>query len=166
MKKLGRFLLIKYFYVMMKFAYQKERIMTYKFDGENYLLRLVRGDELKASLDKFMDSAKITGAWLNGIGASSKLTLGTYVSTTKDYNWKQLDTDLEITSMIGNLAADGDGKMMFHIHGTFAGPDMRAIAGHIKDLTVNATLELFIHPTEQPLHRQLDDEIGLQLLAF
>lgn len=138
--------------------------MTYKFVGENYLVRLVRGEEIKASLDKFMAEAKITGAWLNGIGASSRLTIGTYTNATKDYNWTEFNSNLEITSLVGNLAADKDGKMMFHIHGTFAGPDFNAIAGHVKDLTVNATLELFIHPTKQPLKRQFDEDTGLQLL--
>lgn len=138
--------------------------MVYKFDGENYLLRLKRGEGLKACLDKFMAEKKITGAWLNGIGASSKLTLGTYTNATKDYNWQEFNDPLEITSLVGNLAANQAGEMMFHVHGTFAGPDFKTISGHVKDLTVNATLELFIHPTNQPLERQFNDDTGLQLL--
>lgn len=140
--------------------------MTYSFDGENYLVRMVRGEELKASLDEFMAEANIAGAWLNGIGASSKLTIGTYTNATKDYNWTEFNSNLEITSLVGNLAADNDGKMMFHIHGTFAGPDFKTISGHVKDLTVNATLELLIHPTKQPLKRQFDEDTGLQLLEL
>lgn len=140
--------------------------MTYKFDGENYVLRLFRGEELKDCLGRFMAEAKITGAWLNGIGASSRLTIGTYQNATKDYNWAEFNSNLEITSLVGNLAAGNDGKMMFHIHGTFADADFKTISGHVKDLTVNATLELFVRPTKQPLARGFDEETGLQLLEL
>lgn len=140
--------------------------MTYSFDDENYLLRLFRGEKLSECLDKFMAEAKIEGAWLNGIGASNELTMGAYVTETKDYKWRTFNEPLEITSLVGNLAADKDGKMMFHIHGTFAGNDFQTISGHVKDLAVNATLELLIHPTKQPLARKFDDDTGLQLLEL
>lgn len=138
--------------------------MTYSFDGYNYLIRLERGEKLSECLDKFMSETKIDGAWLNGIGAASEITIGTYHLDEKEYHWKTFDEMMEISALVGNLAKNDEGKMMFHIHGVFADKNYQTVSGHVKDLTVSATLELFVHRSYQPMHRQLDDEIGLQLL--
>ena len=53
---------------------------------------------------------------------------------------------------------------MLHAHGVLSDREDKTIAGHIKDLTAGATVELFVHRMQQPLKRQLDPEVGLQTL--
>lgn len=138
--------------------------MTYNFDGHNYFVRLERGERLGECMDKFFAETKINGGWISGLGAATEVTLGFYNLDTKEYQWKTFAQTMEVTTLQGNVASDEAGKMMFHLHGTFAGEDYQSIGGHVKDLVVGGTLELFVHRSYQPLHRKRGDGTGLQLL--
>jgi hypothetical protein len=138
--------------------------MKHNFDGYNYLIRLERGERLDECMNNFFAETKISGGWISGLGAAAEVTLGFYNLETKEYQWKTFSQELEVTALQGNVARGEDGKMMFHLHGTFAGEDYQSIGGHIKDLVVGGTLELFIHRSYQPLQRKYDDVTGLQLL--
>lgn len=138
--------------------------MIYNFDGYNYLIRLEKGERLAASLEQFMHETQIEGAWVNGVGGALEATVGFYNLETKQYQWKTFDRLQEVLSLQGNLAHSEEGKMMFHLHGVFAGDDYQAVGGHVKDLVAGATLELFAHSAYQPMRRKMDNAIGLQLL--
>lgn len=137
--------------------------MTYNFDGENYLVRLNKCERLAETLDKFMSEVAMEGGWVNGIGAADEITIGLYQPESKDYKWKTFSQQMEITSLVGNLSRGADGKMMFHLHGTFGDKNFQTVSGHVKDFLVTATLELFITKTS-PLSRKFDEETALQLL--
>lgn len=139
--------------------------MTYTFDGYNYFVRLERGERLNECMDKFFAETKVDGGWISGLGAATEVTLGFYNLETKKYQWKTFTQAMEVTALQGNVAADEVGKMMFHLHGTFADEGYQSIGGHVKDLVVGGTLELFIHRSYHPLHREHDDDTGLQLLS-
>jgi predicted DNA-binding protein with PD1-like motif len=138
--------------------------MTYSFDGYNYLIRLELGERLAEHMHKFFAETKIDGGWISGLGAATEVMLGFYSLEAKEYQWKTFSQDLEVTALQGNIARGEDDKVMFHLHGTFSGKDYQSISGHIKDLAVGGTLELFIHRSHQPLQRKRDDATGLQLL--
>ena len=128
------------------------------------LLRLEYGEELHTRLDAYARSKKLAGAWLDGLGGTTKVTLGFYDLPSKQYRWKTFDMPLEIISLAGNLAVV-DGEPVWHLHGTFSGPDYQAIGGHVKELVVGPTCELRITPIEQRLTRAYDEKIGLKLLS-
>lgn len=137
--------------------------MKYNFDGENYLVRLNKGERLAETLDKFMSEVAMEGGWVNGIGAADEITISLYQPESKDYKWKTFSQQMEITALVGNLSRGADGKMMFHLHGTFGDKNFQTVSGHVKDFLVTATLELFITKTS-PLSRKFDEETALQLL--
>ncbi len=135
------------------------------FDGYNYILRLNRGEKLGASLTAFYaEHPEVDGAAVNGIGGAQEVTLGFYDLDTQSYSWQTFTSGYEITGLSGTIALDDQGKPMHHVHGTFAGRDFQTIGGHVKDLTVSGTCELFIHRTYKPLHRKRDADTGLNLL--
>ena len=138
--------------------------MTHMFDGYNDIIRLQKGDHLSDAIKQFVADTDVQGAWLNGLGAALEATLGYYDLETKEYHWQTFNEPMEVASLMGNLARNEQGEMMFHLHGVLAGKDLKAVAGHIKDLVAGATLELFVHRTYQPLHRKQDETVGLQLL--
>lgn len=111
-----------------------------------------------------MKEIRIDGAWVSGIGAALECELGFYNLETKQYQWRTFQGPLEILSLQGNLAKNEAGEMMFHLHGTFSDNQYQTVGGHVKDLTVGGTLELFIHRSYQPLHRKTDKAVGLQTL--
>lgn len=137
--------------------------MTYKASGDSYLVRVAKGERLAVALGEFMSETKIEGGWVSGIGAASDITLGLYQPATKDYKWKTFSEQMEITELTGDLAHGADGKMMFHLHGTFGDSNYQTFSGHVKDFLVTATLELLITKVD-PIHRKFDEQTALQLL--
>lgn len=138
--------------------------MTHSFDGYNHLIRLEKGERLTEAMEQYFAESKIEGGWVNGLGAASEVTLGFYNLSSKEYKWCTFANMMEITGITGNIAYDKDGRLMFHLHGTFASDEYQTVGGHIKDLVAGATVELFVHRSYQPMHRQFDDDTGLQLL--
>ena len=71
---------------------------------------------------------------------------------------------MEITSLQGNVAWDGD-EPVIHLHGTFSDESMQAFGGHIKELQVGGTCEILLHRWyKDALTRQADPATGLNLL--
>jgi predicted DNA-binding protein with PD1-like motif len=138
--------------------------MTYTFDDYNYVVKLKKGEHLAAALEQFCNETQLHGAWVSGLGGTLEATLGFYNLETKEYEWRTFEGLREIVSLGGNLAADKDGKIMFHLHGVLSDREFQTVGGHVKDLVAGATVELFVHRTWKPLGRTLDREIGLQTL--
>ena len=56
---------------------------------------------------------------------------------------------------------------MIHMHGTIADDNYQTYGGHIKDLVVGGTLEVFVHCSDKlPFERTLNTETGLAQLDF
>lgn len=138
--------------------------MKYSFDGFNYLVRLDKGEKLTESLERFAAETNIEGAWVSGLGGALAATLGYYDLDKKEYHWQEFDGLREVVSLTGNLARDEAGKLVIHLHGVLGDEHYKTVAGHIKDLTAAATLELFIHRAYQPTRRTMDTSVGLKTL--
>ncbi len=129
------------------------------------ILVLERGEELLAALGRYAKEQKLTGAWLqSGLGGSGSVTLSFYDLETKTYIDKTFGEPLEILSLQGNLAWV-DKKPFWHVHGVFGTRDYQSIGGHIKELTIALTGELYITPLETEMTRTYDETTGLKLLA-
>ncbi len=138
--------------------------MKYRFDGYNYVVRLDKGELLVESLTKFAREQKLGGAWISGLGGALWAEIGYYHLGSKEYTWRKIDQLLEITALQGNLAWAGEDPVL-HLHGTFSDEKMQAFGGHVKELQVGGTCELFLHVIiNQQLTRSQSDEIGLKLL--
>ena len=134
-------------------------------NSNGIVIVLERGEELVAALTAYAHEHGLSQVWLaSGLGGASSVTIAWYDLTTKIYHDKTYDEPMEIPSLSGNLSLV-DGEPFWHIHGTFAGRDYTAVAGHVKSLTVGLTCELFIMPLEAPMTRTFNDETGLKLLT-
>lgn len=138
--------------------------MVYNFDGFNYLIRLDKHETLHDCLQRFATETNIQGGWISGLGGALAMTLGFYDLSKKIYKYKDFKGAYEVISIQGNIARDESKEPVFHMHGTFADANYAAFGGHIKDITVAATLELFVHRSYQPVKRRLDDVVGLKVL--
>lgn len=138
--------------------------MKYSFDGYNYLIRLDKGDHLLESVERFVGETSLEGAWLNGLGAVSEVTLKIYDLDKKEYHSRTFEGVREAVSLTGNIAFDDNGKMVVHMHGVFGDEQYQTIGGHVQDFTAAATIELFIHRAYRPTKRKMDESVGLQTL--
>lgn len=140
--------------------------MKYIFDGYNHVLRFNKGEQLAPLLEQFAAEQHIDGAWLSGLGAATALTLGFYDLDKQEYQWQDFDGLYEVVSLQGNIALDENGQPVFHLHGVFSDAEYHTVGGHVKDLVVGGTLELFAHRTFKPLGRTFDPNVGLKTLDF
>lgn len=124
---------------------------------------LDRGEEVHHSLSEFAKSNGLKSGWVQALGTAEKVTLGYYNKDTKEFQWQEYNEVLEIVSLTGNLSIV-DGEPYWHIHGVFSGSDYTPISGHVKQLVVGLTCEVFLQPVASPLTRSFDDETGLNLL--
>lgn len=125
---------------------------------------LERGEELISALETYADENKLASAWLqSGLGGSGSVTLSFYNFETREYVDKVFDEPLEILSLQGNVSWV-DEKPFWHVHGVFGTRNYGTIGGHVKELTIALTAELFVAPLKTPLTRKLDDTTGLKLL--
>ncbi len=138
--------------------------MKHQYDGFNWMIRLQKGESLVENLIKFARQENIRGGWISGIGGALSVELAFYDLPAKSYKIKEFDKLLEITSLQGNIAwVDKD--PVVHIHGTFSDANMQSIGGHVKELRVGGTCEIFIHNWfHDKLTRSIDDVTGLTLL--
>jgi len=131
---------------------------------DQYILRLVYGEELREQLEKFCKENSIYAAWLTGIGATQKTEIGYANLEKRGYDSQHFNEHMEITSLVGNISLK-DGEPFVHAHGTFARHSMELIGGHIVSCVISATCEIKLEKLEGELSRKHDEFTGLHLLC-
>lgn len=139
--------------------------MQYRETPVGYFLVLDRGDEALESLTRFATETGIRGASFQGIGAVGSLTLGYYELETQEYERRSWHEDLEVASLIGNIAVV-DGGPFPHVHGVFGRRDFSAIAGHVFEAVVSVTLEISVVTAPEAIYRSPVDFCNLKLIEF
>jgi predicted DNA-binding protein with PD1-like motif len=122
------------------------------------------GDEVAGGLAQFAREQQLGGSALTAIGALRDATLGFWDWETKDYARIPIQEQVEVVSLVGNIARGPDGSPKLHAHVVVSARDGRAYGGHLLEAHVRPTLEVIV--TELPLHlqRRHDEVTGLALL--
>mgnify|MGYP005844202327 CR=1 FL=1 len=129
----------------------------------SYILRFDRGEEFISSLQDFCTENNIQAGYFHGIGACHKLELAWYNLETKKYEIQNIEENLEITSLTGNIALI-DGSVFAHTHGVFGNRTLQTVTGHIKSMEISATCELKLDIFDGKIERAFDEETGLKLM--
>lgn len=138
----------------MKVILEDERLLLLRFDkGENVLERL----------SDFFHEEQLTAALFTAIGASAEVTLSYYDLAKKHYIDQELQEDLEIVSVTGNIGRMNE-KPIIHAHGVFANRQLQTFGGHIKKIIVSATCEVTLTILDGEITRRHDEETGLNLM--
>ncbi len=135
-------------------------------DGQEKTFALVfdTGEEVVAGLLQFARSHRLTGAHLTAIGAFERVTLGFFDVTKKDYKRIAIPEQVELMSLVGNIAQDDKGVPKLHAHVVVGKSDGSAHGGHLLDAYVRPTLEVVVVEASQHLRRTMRGEFGLPLL--
>lgn len=138
--------------------------MKFRFDGYNYIVRLEKGEQLVSSLVKLIKEQKIPTCWINGLGGAERAEIGFYNLETQEYEWRKVNEPLEIVSLQGNITWAAN-EPSLHIHGAFSKRDGNTVSGHVKEVIISGTCELFLHRWYgENLTKKVDPDIGLKLL--
>jgi uncharacterized protein len=125
---------------------------------------LETSDEALSCLQKFIRANKISAAQLTGIGAFADVTLGYFDWTKKDYLSNPVREQVEIASMIGDVALSPSGEPALHIHVVVGKRDGTALAGHLQEGHVRPTLEVILNESPAHLQKIHDPQSGLALI--
>lgn len=128
------------------------------------LLRFDQGEEVIKLLQHFCQENRITSGSFHALGACGEIILSYYNLETKMYEDKTIKEDLEIASMVGNIALMNN-EVIIHTHGVFGRQDLSTLGGHIKKLVVSATCEVTLTTFEKEFTRSYDEKTGLNLLT-
>ena len=129
-----------------------------------FVVVLETGEEIVASLQQFAERENVHTASFTGIGALSDAVLNYFDWQKKDYQKIPVREQVEVASLIGDVADDPKGKPALHIHIVLGTRDGSAKAGHLGEGHVRPTLEVVV--TENPAHlrKVKDTETGLALI--
>lgn len=121
------------------------------------------GDEAAAGLLEAANQNNIRGGQIMGIGAFSQVKLAFYNLQTKTYEPIEVREQVEVVSLLGNVAQLQNAETKIHVHCAVSKRDGSMIGGHLLEGYVNPTLEVIITESA-PLRRKQNDEVGLPLL--
>jgi uncharacterized protein len=130
-----------------------------------YALVLFPGEEAVETLTAFAQEFGLFSARFTAIGAFSEVTLGYFELATKDYKPIRLAEQVEVASLIGNVALYED-RPKLHAHAVIGRSDGSAMAGHLLSGVVQPTLEVMLTVSPVPMERHRDEATGLGLLRF
>lgn len=125
---------------------------------------LEAGDEAMGCLQTFIEKERISAAQLTGIGALSRATLRYFDWETKAYQPIPVGEQVEVASLVGDVALSPDGKPALHIHVVLGRRNGSALAGHLAEAHVRPTLEVILTEPPEHLLKAHDPESGLALI--
>ena len=136
--------------------------MRYQRYENMYAVRIDRGEEIMEKLKELCRAEKIRFAQVSAIGASEHAVLGVYDLTTQEYAKEICSEFCEITSLTGNITTVNDAPYI-HLHATLADQKHNLHGGHVLELVVGATCEMFIQVFDSTVGRIHDDQMGINL---
>ena len=139
--------------------------MKFKKVDKIYFIRIDSGEEIVTELQKVCEENQIRLGKISGIGAVRKATIGFFKMNEKQYHSTVLKGDFEITSLSGNIATMNN-KIYLHVHINLADEKNQTFGGHLNEAIVSATCEVIIEEFEGEVNRQLDKNIGINLLQL
>lgn len=139
--------------------------MQYKRFGNTYMVRIDLGEDIVENLKKLCEDEHILLGRVDAIGATDHAVLGVYDLVKKEYYPEVIDGFMEIASLNGNITAMG-GKPYIHLHATLADQNHVIHGGHVLEMRVGATCELFVTVLDGEVSRQKNEELGINLWTF
>ena len=139
--------------------------MEYRRFGNQIVFRVDRGEEVMKSLLAVAEKESIHTASISGLGAADHVVMGLYDVPAQKYMKTELNQALEITALIGSIT-EMDGKPYLHVHINVADDQGRAFGGHLTEVTIGGTAEIFITVVDGTVGREKDQITGTGLKLF
>jgi uncharacterized protein len=114
--------------------------LLHEADGKRtFAVILQTGDEAMGCLKAFAEKERVGGAQIIAIGALSGARLAYFDLESKQYRPIQVEEQVEVASLIGDVAVGPDGKPSVHVHAVLGRRDGTALAGHLEVARVRPT---------------------------
>lgn len=136
-------------------VYDRPRTLVLVFD---------MGDEAVQELLDFAKRENVASASMSAIGAFESCTLGYFDWQKREYEKLPVSEQVELLSLVGNLARDDKGEPKLHAHVVVGRRDGSTRGGHLVEARVRPTLELTLVESPEHLRRSFDPKLNLALL--
>ena len=141
--------------------------LLHESDGQKtYALILDTGDEVTSVLQTFARDNRLGGSRFTAIGAFQDATLGYFDWAKKDYKRIPVREQVEVVSIVGDIAEGEGGEPKLHAHVVLGKSDGTALGGHLLEAHVRPTLEVMLVESPRHLRRKHDPETGLALIRL
>jgi predicted DNA-binding protein with PD1-like motif len=141
--------------------------------GRRYVLVLERGDELMAEVKAFAERERLRAAEFTGIGAVSSARLGAFDPDEREYVEIADPGQAELVSLNGRITlpkdadvADPPAERQLHVHCVLSREDGSAVGGHVFELVIRPTCEIFVIESQEHIARREDPESGLPVISL
>lgn len=130
-----------------------------------FALILDAGDEVMSTLEDFANEHTLASSRITAIGAFSSATLGYFNWDTKEYERIEIDEQVEVLSLIGDIALQGT-QSKLHAHVVLGRRDGSVRGGHLLWAATRPTLEVLLTESPEYLKREFDPASGLPLIKI
>ncbi len=139
--------------------------MKYEKVNGGYFVRLYKGEEILATLCKFVAQKRIGGGFIGGLGAVEDVVLGYFDRARQKYVQKKFPGVYELVNLTGNIAYV-DRDPFVHAHAIISDRKMAPHAGHLFSGIIAVTGEFYLAVAGKKFIRKPDRKMGLNLLDF
>ena len=139
--------------------------MEYRKLGDTIVLCLVRGEDVLASIRAVCNAERVRLAEISALGAADYAEVGVYHLAEKRFLPRTLEGEMEICALTGIVTRRGT-ELYLHLHGSLADADGNVYGGHVNEIRVSATAEIFIRLLPGEVNRRLEEESGIFLMDF
>ena len=140
-----------------------EEYLESKKIGNNYFIRIDKGEEIVSILTEFCNDRSIKLGKISAIGAVNEVEIGIFDPTKKKYYSNTVKGIFEILSITGNITSNKD-QPYLHMHIMLSDGEYNAFGGHLNKAVVSVTGEVIIEEFERELDRYFDEKSGLNLI--
>jgi uncharacterized protein len=142
----------------------KSKLLHESAGHRTYAVILETGDEVMERLEQVTKKEGILAAQLTAIGALSDAKLNYFDWEKKKYLPIPVHEQVEVASLVGDVALAPSGQPTLHIHVVLGRRDGTALAGHLAEAHVRPTLEVIFIESPAHLQKVHDPESGLALI--
>ena len=142
----------------------KAKLIHEERGQKTFALVFDTGDEVVSELTSFAKDNDLTAASFTAIGAFSGAALGYFDMERKDYKKIPVEEQVEVLSLVGDVAPKEGGEPQVHAHVVVGRFDGTTRGGHLLEAYVRPTLEVVLVESPGHLQRKWDEEVGLALI--
>lgn len=140
----------------------KERELTSDVE-RSWIVVFEPGEEAMEGLKEFSRRHELTAARLSAVGAFEHATVGYFQIDQQEYSKIQLDEQMEVLSLLGDVVSGPDGVAV-HAHVVLGDSKGHAHGGHLLEGRVRPTLEVMVVEAPVHLRRVYDPRFGIALI--
>ena len=141
----------------------KWKLLSSTGTTKSYVVVFASGDEVKSGLTEFAQKNNVASAHFSAIGDAANGKVGWYDSTRKMFKVINIGEPAEVTSLLGNITTY-QGKPAVHGHVTLSTADGLTHGGHLLELFVGPTLEVFLTVEPRQVFKKFDEHFGAAVI--